>query len=222
MALLKDEVQNEVKERFKKLTGPVKLVNFTQKLECHHCQDTHRLIEEIASFSPKISSKVYNFAIDKEKAQQYKIDKIPAIVVEGEKDYGIRFFGIPGGYEFNSLVSSIIDVSAGTADLSIESKDKISEITKPLHIQVFVTLTCPYCPAAVQMAHKLALESEYITSDMVESAEFPHLTNKYGVMGVPKMIINEKFGFEGGLPESAFIDEVMKAYNPTSKVKDED
>ena len=211
MALLKDEVQNEVKERFKELSGSVRLVNFTQKIECHHCEDTRRLIEEIASFSPKISSEVYNFVIDKEKAQHYKIDKIPAVVVEGEKDYGIRFFGIPGGYEFNSLVSSIIDVSRGAADLSPESKDKIGKINKPLHIQVFVTLTCPYCPGAVQMAHKLALESEYITSDMVESAEFPHLTNKYGVMGVPKVIINEKFGFEGALPESAFLDEVIKA-----------
>jgi len=221
VALLKDEVQNEVKERFKKLTSPVRLVNFTQKLECHHCEDTRRLIEEIASFSPEISAKVYDFVINKEKVQQYKIDKIPAIVVEAEKDYGIRFFGIPGGYEFNSLISSIMDVSRGTADISPESKDKIAEINKPIHIQVFVTLTCPYCPAAVQMAHKLALESEYITSDMIESAEFPHLTNKYQVMGVPKVVINEKFGFEGALPESSFIDEVMKAYKSTSKVKDE-
>jgi len=213
-------VQNEVKERFKELSGPVRLVNFTQKLECHHCQDARRLIKEIASFSPRISSEVYDFVIDKEKVQQYKIDKIPAVVVEGGKDYGIRFFGIPGGYEFNSLVSSIIDVSRGTADLSPESKDRIGKINKPIHIQVFVTLTCPYCPAAVQMAHKLALHSEYITSDMVESAEFPHLTNKYGVMGVPKVIINEKFGFEGALPESAFLDEVTKACKSTSKVKD--
>ncbi len=219
MPLLKNEVQKEVKERFKELSDPVRLVNFTQKLECHHCEDTRRLIEEIASFSPKISSKVYDFVTDKEKTQQYKIDKIPAIVVEGEKDYGIRFFGIPGGYEFNSLISSIMDVSRGTADLSTESKDKIAEINKSIHIQVFVTLTCPYCPAAVQMAHRLALESEYITSDMIESAEFPHLTNKYQVMGVPKILINEKFGFEGGLPEAAFIDEIMKAYKSTSKVK---
>lgn len=222
MALLKDEVQNEVRERFKKLSGPVRLVNFTQKLECHHCQDTRRLVEEIASLSPKISTKVYDFVIDKEKAQHYKIDKIPAIVVEGEKDYGIRFFGIPEGYEFNSLVSTIMDISAGAADLFPESKDKISKITKPLHIQVFVTLTCPYCPGAVQMAHKLALQSEYITSDMIESAEFPHLTNKYQVMGVPKIVINEKFGFEGALPESTFLDEVIKASKPTTGVKDKD
>ncbi len=221
MALLKDEVQNEARERFKKLTGQVRLVNFTQKIECHYCEETRRLIEEVASLSPKISSQIYDFTLDKEKAQQYKIDKIPAIVVEGEKDYGIRFFGIPGGYEFNSFISAIYDVSRKATDLSIESKDKISKIDKPIHIQVFVTLTCPYCPAAVEMAHKLALESEYITSDMVESAEFPHLVSKYGVMGVPKVVINEEFGFEGALPETSFVEEVVKASKSTTEAKDE-
>lgn len=221
MALLKDEVQREVRDRFKKLTGEVRLVNFTQKIECHYCEETRRLTEEIASLSPKISSQVYNFTLDQEKSQQYKIDKIPAVVVEAEKDYGIRFFGIPGGYEFNSLISSIIEVSRGKTDLSPDSKDTISKIDKPIHIQVFVTLTCPYCPSAVQMAHKLALESEYISSDMVESAEFPHLTHKYGVMGVPRVVINENFGFEGALPESSFVEEVMKAYESTAGAKDE-
>jgi len=221
MALLKDEVQNEARERFKKLTGPIRLVNFTQKIECHYCEETRRLTEEIASLSPKISSQIYNFTLDKEKAQQYKIDKIPAVVVEAEKDYGIRFFGIPGGYEFNSFISAIYDVSRKATDLSVESKDKIGKIDKPVHIQVFVTLTCPYCPSAVQMAHKLALESEYITSDMVESAEFPHLVNKYGVMGVPKVVINEEFGFEGALPETSFVEEVVKASKSTTEAKDE-
>lgn len=221
MALLKNEVVNEVRERFKKLTGSVRLVNFTQKIECHYCEETRRLTEEIASLSSKISVEIYNFALDKEKSQQYKIDKIPAIVVEAEKDYGIRFFGIPGGYEFNSFISTIYDVSRKATDLSVESKDKISKIDKPIHIQVFVTLTCPYCPAAVEMAHKLALESEYITSDMIESTEFPHLVNKYGVMGVPKVVINEEFGFEGALPETSFVDEIVKASKSTTEAKDE-
>jgi glutaredoxin-like protein len=220
MVLLKDEVQNEVRERFKKLTGQVRLVNFTQKIECLYCEETRRLTEEIASLSPKISSEVYNFAVDKQVSQRYRIDKVPAVVVEGERDYGIRFFGVPGGYEFSSLISAIYDVSRGITDLSSESKDKIGKIDKPIHIQVFVTLTCPYCPSAVAMAHKLALESEHITSDMVESSEFPHLVNKYGIMGVPKVVINEEFGFEGALPESSFVDEVMRVYKSTTEAKD--
>ncbi len=211
MALLKDEVQGEVRERFKELTGPVKLVNFTQKIECRYCEETRRLCQEITSFSPKISSEIYNFTLDKEKSQQYKIDKIPAVVVEAEKDFGIRFFGLPGGYEFDSFISAVYNVSRKTTDLWPESRDKISKINKPIHIQVFVTLTCPYCPSAVQMAHKLALESDYIRADMIESVEFPHLANKYRVMGVPRVVINEEFGFEGALPESSFIDEVMEA-----------
>jgi len=128
MTLLKDEVRNEARERFKKLTDQVRLVNFTQKIECRYCEETRRLTEEIASLSPKISSRIYNFALDKEVSQQYKIDKIPALVVEGERNYGIRFFGIPGGYEFNSLISAIYDVSRKATDLSLESKDRIAPI----------------------------------------------------------------------------------------------
>lgn len=211
MRLLKDEIQNEVRKKFEQMSSPVKLVNFTQKIECQFCEQTRVLIEEIASLSPKVDSQVYDFVAYKEKAREYRIDKIPAIVVKGEKDYGIRFFGIPGGYEFSSLIAAIMDVSKGSANLTPESKEKIANIDKAVHIQVFVTLTCPYCPSAVQMAHRLALESDFIISDMIESSEFPHLVNKYGVMGVPKIVINEEFGFEGAYPEQAFVDEVLKA-----------
>jgi glutaredoxin len=77
-------------------------------------------------------------------------------------------------------------------------------------LQVFITLTCPYCPAAVEMAHRLSEESDLVTSDMVESAEFPHLTQKYNVSSVPKVIINEEIQFEGALPEKEFVENVMK------------
>lgn len=213
MPLLKDEVRRESEERFKKLSREVKLVVFTQKIECPYCEQNRELAEEVASLSPKIGLEVYNFALDKGKANQYKIDKIPAIVVEGGKDYGIRFYGIPGGYEFNSFISSIMEVSTNESGLSPDSKVKIAQIKQPVHIQVFVTLTCPYCPSAVQMAHKIALENDYIIADMIEVSEFPHLVNKYGVMGVPKTIVNEKIQFEGGVSESLFVEQVMKGSN---------
>lgn len=213
MSLLKDKMRRELEERFKKLSGGVKLVVFTQKIECSYCEQNRRLAEEIASLSPKIDLEVYNFALDKEKVNQYKIDKIPAIVVEGEKDYGIRFYGIPGGYEFNSFISSIMEVSSNDSGLSPDLKAKIAQIRQPVHIQVFVTLTCPYCPSAVQMAHKIALENDHITADMIEASEFSPLANKYGVMGVPKTIINEKIQFEGAVSEPLFVDQVIKGSN---------
>lgn len=212
MPLLRDEDKDFLKKEFEtKLKNPVTLINFTQELECQFCRETRQVLEEVAGLSDKITLEVYNFAIDKEKVAQYKIDKIPATVIEGSKDYGIRLYGIPSGYEFTSLIESIIDVSAGDSGLSPETKTKIEAITKPVHIQVFVTVTCPYCPQAVRIAQKLAMENDYISADMVESVEFPHLAQRYNVYGVPKTVINDRFMFEGALPEPDFVEQVLKA-----------
>ena len=211
MALLNEKVRSQVKDLFKGLKEEVKLVVFTQEIECLFCEDTRRLAEEVASLSDKVSAEVFNFVLDKDKVERYNIDKIPAIVVEGKKDYGIRFYGIPGGYEFTSFIHAIQMVSAGESDLLPETKARLKALSNPVHIQVFVTLTCPYCPGAVQTAHKMAMESDLIRADMVEVSEFPHLTNKYNVLAVPKVVINETIGFEGALPESQFLEYVLKA-----------
>jgi predicted DsbA family dithiol-disulfide isomerase len=81
----------------------------------------------------------------------------------------------------------------------------------PIHIQVYVTPTCPYCPRAVVLAHKLALLSENVRADMIEAIEFPHLANKHAVMGVPKSVINETYYVEGAVPEKSFVDKLLKA-----------
>jgi glutaredoxin-like protein len=210
MGLIEESQQEQLKETFKELDGNVKLIVFTQEVECQYCEETRKLMEEIAALSDKIAVEVYDFVADSDKVEKYKIDKIPATVVEGKKDYGIRLYGIPAGYEFTSLVESIIAVSKGESDLSEETKAALSQLKDNVHIQVFVTLTCPYCPRAVDMAHKLAIESDLITGDMVESAEFHHLAHKYDVMAVPKVIINEDIQFEGVLPEKEFVENVMK------------
>ncbi len=211
MPFLKDADKERVKEQFEALSGNVKLIMFTQEMECMYCKETRELMEEIASLSDKISVEVYDFVKDKQKVEEYKVDKIPAVVVKGEKDYGVRFYGIPMGYEFMSLVEAISAVSAGESGLSEDTKEELQNLKAPVHIQVFVTLTCPYCMRAVQLAHKLAIESDLVTADMVESAEFPHLAQKYGVFAVPKIIVNEDIQLEGALPEVTFVENVMKS-----------
>jgi len=132
-------------------------------------------------------------------------------VVMGDVDYGIRFYGIPSGYEFTTLVEDVIDVSQRKANLSAESLDKIAAVQVPIHIQVFVTPTCPYCPSAVRLAHSLALASDKIRADMIEAIEFPQLANKYGVQGVPQTVINEHVRLEGAAPEPLFVAKVLQA-----------
>ena len=141
MALLDDAVRSEVTKRFADLVNPVKIINFTQTIECNYCGETRQIMEEVASLSDKISLEVYNFVEDKDKADAYGIDKIPATVVQGERDTGSRFYGIPSGYEFVTLLDSIGMVSKGESGLSEASKEQLATLTSPIHIQVFITPT---------------------------------------------------------------------------------
>jgi glutaredoxin-like protein len=211
MGLIKEAQQKQLKDIFDKLEGNVKLVYFTQEMECPFCKETRELLQDVSSLSSnKIALEVYDFVADKDKVEKYKIDKIPATVVEGAKDYGIRFYGIPAGYEFTSLINSIVAVSNGKSVLKDETKEALKKLKDPVLIQVFITLTCPYCPKAVEMAHRLAMESDLITAEMVESSEFPVLVQKHNIMSVPRVIINDKVDFEGAIPEKDFVDNLMK------------
>jgi len=211
MANIKQADRNYLRKEFEKLIDPVKLVFFTQEFECQYCQLTHELMTELSEISDKITLEIYDFVKDKEKVAHYKIDRIPALVVEGKKDYGIRFYGIAAGYEFSTLIEDIVDVSKGTTNLSEATKAALKKLTKLVDIKVFITSTCPYCPQAVRTAHPMAMESDMMTGVMVEASEFPQLTNKFSVSAVPKVVINELVDFTGALPESSYLEKVLEA-----------
>jgi glutaredoxin-like protein len=139
--MLQEREKKLATEVFKELKNPVKLVNFTQELECQFCRETRQLLEEVAALSDKVSLEVYNFQLDKEKAEGYQVDKIPATVIEGEKDYGIRYYGAPFGYEFATLLTDIVDVSKGESGLKPETKEGLRKIDQKVHLQVFATPT---------------------------------------------------------------------------------
>jgi len=141
MAFLRDKDKTVIQTRFEELVNPVTVVNFTQELECQFCRETRQLMEEVAGLSKKLKLQVHNFQVDKEEAKKYSIDKIPATVIVGKKDYGIRFFGIPSGYEFGNLIEAIIMVSKGDSGLEPETRDALSKLHDPVHLQVFVTPT---------------------------------------------------------------------------------
>jgi predicted DsbA family dithiol-disulfide isomerase len=61
------------------------------------------------------------------------------------------------------------------------------------------------------MAHKFAVENNLIKADVIDVSEFPHLAQKYSIMGVPKIVINEKVEFIGAVPENMFLDHVLLA-----------
>lgn len=215
MALMDENTREEVREILTALDRPVKLLMFTQEFECAYCEDTRQLIEEVAELSDQVVVEVKDFVADAEEAKSYNIDKIPAIAVlgEGDEDYGIRFYGIPAGYEFSSLLESIKMVGTGESILSENTLEFLSGLEDPLDLQVFVTPTCPHCPRAVVLSHYLAMASDKVTAAMVEATEFPHLSTRFSVMGVPRTVINSDAGryIEGGMPEPMFIARLQDA-----------
>ena len=184
MALLSEQDQEHLRNEFAGLQAPVKLIVFTQEFECQYCRETRQIAEEVAELSDNISVDVYDFVADKEIAEQYNIDKIPA---------------------------TIVMVGGGDADLATETQQWLADLTEPVHFQVFVTPTCPYCPPAVLLAHKMAMASDFVTADMVEATEFPQLSMKYNVMGVPRTVINEDTHVEGSVPEHMLLAKMQEA-----------
>ena len=172
-------------------------------------QPNTRAGSELAPLNDKIMVQILDYVKDAAIAKEYGIDKIPAIAIIGKKDYGVRIYGIPYGYELNTFIEAIINVSKGTTDLSDKTKEILKEVKNPVHIQVFVTLTCPHCPAAASVAHKLAIESDLVKADVIDSGEFPDLAMKYNIVGVPKIIINEKIEFMGAFSEDLFAEHVL-------------
>ncbi len=142
MAILTERDRTAVKAELAKLAGPVKLVVFTATLGATETTiETERLVREVAECSDQVSVEVLNLHIDRARAEAYGVDRVPAIVVEGARDYGIRFFGIPMGYEFTNLIDSMLVAASGTPSLGVETLERLAGLKEAVHIRVFATPT---------------------------------------------------------------------------------
>ncbi len=205
--LLSKEVREQVRERLAGLEGPVRIVFFTQQHACGGCAEQQGLLEELAGLSKRLSLEVHELVADAQLANRLRIDKVPATaLLAGEKDFGIRFYGLTAGYEFGSLLEDIEMIASGRAELEADVEQLARRISVPTHLEILVTLTCPYCPSMVRLAHQLAFLNENVRADMIDAAEFPTLVERYQVQGVPRTVINERPAFEGAmLPASAVM-----------------
>lgn len=207
--LMSDEVIQQLKEKLEKLEMPVQLLMFTEPDACGSCAGQRSLLEELAGLSGKLSLQVHR--LDSGEALLYAVDKAPATVVRGEKDYGIRFYGLTGGYEFASLIEAVMMVSLGMPVVEPVIAGIAGMIKAPAHIETVVTLSCPYCPAMVRLIHQMAYVNDNIRADMIDGAEFPQLVNRYDVHGVPVTAVNGRRAFEGALEPGQAVLGILKA-----------
>lgn len=218
--MLNQENRAEVERYFQKYLPPqgeAKLLTFaskTERLTCTYCEDVQRLAEELAELSHgRISAEHHWIEESRELVDRLKVRRTPATVVtDGGSGLALKFYGLPGGYEFTALLEDIVDAMRGEPRLSSDTIAALRSLTVPTQIQVFVTPTCPYCPKAVRMAHQFSQSNpKVIDAEMVESMEFPALADQYSVMAVPKVVVNERVQFEGALSEPDFLQQVIEA-----------
>lgn len=221
MALISDRDRKYLTELFTKelttgvtahfFTVPASKLHVPGRADCDYCEETKALLEEVASLTTHITVEIHDREREPEVAERFGVDKVPAIVLEGQAAGRVRYYGIPAGYEFRSLVEDLIDVAAGAHGLSAKTLQILEELPGEAHIEVFVTPTCPYCPGAARLAHQLAIASPKVTADVVEANEFPELSARYGVSGVPQTVVNGQHSFVGAQPEAHFVAEVRRA-----------
>lgn len=203
-----------VSGRVSRLSGDVRLALYTRAVDCDTCADTRALLDEIVALSPKLSLEVHDLG----EGAEVSVDRPPTIAVLGREgdgfaDYGIRLVGAPIGHELTSLVDAIASVSSRDAALTTESRGRLAALDRPVHVQVFSTPTCRYCPQAVSLAHRVALASPLVTATAYSVIEFPDLIRRYRVTGVPKIVVDEGIELLGAQPEAAFVDAILRAHS---------
>jgi len=218
MALLKEKEEKILREKFsKEMINDVKIVFFNSKdpKKCDYCDLTKQILDEVSNISGgKVKVESYIFEDNKTIADEYGIEFFPGFVIlDGYgKNLGVKFYGIPSGHEFGTLIEEIIIISRGAnPPVSPEIAKKVMAIKKPFKLQAFVTPTCPHCPGAVIMSHFFAMLNPNITGEMIEANEFSELSMKYGVSAVPQVVINDgEASFIGSRSEKDFYKELEK------------
>jgi glutaredoxin-like protein len=217
MPLLSEQDRQTVAGHLAAIAHPVRILFFTQAIDA---PDTaliaRQVLDEVISLSDQITLEEVNFVLDKERAAQFGIHGVPGVaLLRGEEDTRIRFLGAPAGYEFMSLIEALILAGTGQSGLTPESRALIAAyVTAPTEVLVFVTPSCPHCPRAVTLAHRMAVESPLITATCVEATEFLDLAQQYQVTGVPKTVVNGTIEMLGALPERVFVRTAVGAPEP--------
>ena len=215
--IIDQKAEESIRQAFSLLSAPVELVLITTTSDdCPGCETQAQLLREVSALTDKVRLVLLDVGKDVERVRLFNVDKYPATIPMTTKDHRIRFYGVTAGMEFSSLLEAILMVSTGISGLEPEIEKLVRSIAKDAHIQVLVSLTCPYCPRMVRLAHQFAFLNDHVRADMVEVSEFPDIIEKYSVKGVPRTVINEVHIFDGLVPVGRFFMEVLKAVDPDS------
>jgi alkyl hydroperoxide reductase subunit AhpF len=211
--------QEALRQRFTRdLSGRVRIDYFSRKPspiiipgrdECVHCEDVRKLLLELAALSPRISLTQQDIDAEPEAAAALGVDRAPGIVVRGQANRPLRFFGIPGSNQFVGFVETLIDAARPAIELKPEVTKHLRKLKSDVSLQVMVAPGCPYSPALARAAMRFGLHSVHVKTSVVEINEYAALIQRYGVRAVPLTIIDNRVAIPGALDEATLAENLL-------------
>jgi glutaredoxin-like protein len=180
-------------------------VFFEQSIGCETCAPTRRALEQMAREDGSVAVDTFNLVLDKDKAAEYGVDRVPAVIVEGSDGARIRYYGAPLGRELPTLKEAMAMAAHGETSLAEQSRTALKTLQGPVVLKVFFTPTCVYCPQMISLANQAAIESPMVSAIAIDATEYPDLVRRHNVNGVPKVVINDAAEILGAVPEEDFI-----------------
>lgn len=190
---LGNDVKNQLRGVFAKFENPVVLKVWLDEREVS--REVKGFVEEFVTLTDKVTW----VEGDAQVAGTRLLPSIEVCYADGRSS-GIQFHGVPGGHEINSFVIALYNVAGPGKEVEPDIEKKIKDISKPVNLKIMVSLSCTMCPESVMAAQKAATLSEHIEAEMIDLMHFPELKEKYDVMSVPCMVVNDKavhFGKKG-------------------------
>jgi glutaredoxin-like protein len=217
---LDEKTQAQVREMLAPIQTPVEVVLFiTAGLELPGQEvglqrETLGLLREVVALNPNLSLEQRSLHADPE-AQALGLSHAPTILLreKGSQRHNIRFLGLPAGYEFSTLIEALLMLGTGETKLGEKSQADLQKVASPVRMQAFVTPTCPYCPQAVLATYRLAYHNPHIIAEGVDASEFPTLSRRYNISGVPDTIISgvTQQRVLGGQLDRVFLEAAIRA-----------
>lgn len=204
---LDDNIQNQLKDIFAKFDKKVKVV-LIKDPEIAKSIQMEEFLSEISSLSDKIDFHSLNKNENLELEKKVDAERFPTIAFFDQDNNfkGVKFSTLPGGHELNSFILALYNIAGAGQKISEESKKKIDGISTPQKIKIGVTLSCSRCPESVQSAQRIAIENSNIDVEIIDVFTFPKFREKFEIMSVPAIIIDDKLVGFGQKNIEQFLD----------------
>ncbi len=180
----------------------------------------HSKREELVTFLNDIASVNELIKVESRDTQGTLRSPISFLLEVDGKDSGIRFSGIPGGHEFNSLILALLHGSGTELKLDKSIQALIKKVDQPLNFEVFISLSCHNCPDVVQALNQFALLNNNIQTDMIDGGLFQNLVSERDIQGVPSVYLNGELFANGKVDASVLIDKLLERYPHLKQTSD--